>query len=108
MYLPPTYSFNYDYSFVSRSDDVWCFEGYDSATSHLFYTFFNPTSSAWECELSYSYSHTGGNDGCFLGSDAPTKIIDAKSALTIEIEFTSVNEEDEKIRRKYVIAKLCA
>ena len=95
MYLPRT----------GHAYDIWCFEGYYTQSSNLFYTFFNPISNSMECTLSYSYSYIGGEkDGyCYLGSDTPTKTVGSKSALTIHFEFTSINEQDAKIQRKYVI-----
>ena len=102
MYLPPQ-----NYSYYGYAYDVWCFEGYYDQSSYLFYTFFNPTSNTLECKLRYEYNYVGGtSDGCYLNSNTRTETVGPKSALTIQFEFTSINEHDAKIQRKYVIT-LC-
>lgn len=84
------------------SYDMWCFEGYYVPSSPIFYTFFNPKSESVICKWSYSYSYIGGNDdGCFIGSKAVIKKVDPKSALTRQFDFTSMDEEDEKIQRQF-------
>ena len=70
MYVAAQSSYVYGYF-----RDMWCFEGYYNQSSPLFYTLFNPTSNSIECQLGYSYSYIGGNDGCFLGSNTATKIV---------------------------------
>ena len=54
--------------------------------------------------MSYSYSYIGGEKaGCYLGSYEQAQKVGSKSALTIQFEFTSIAEQDDKIQRKYVI-----
>ena len=83
---------------------MWCFDGYYTQGSPLFYTFFSPRSDSKNntCELTYSYSYTGGSGGCFLGARTIREILDRNTSSVIQFSYTSIEEEDEKIQRRYV------